>query len=283
MHPLRTAVLILFLALPGIAVAAEPEVVLWPDGAPGSEGKTAAEVVDGTNITSVHRPSITVFLPAKDKATGVGVLVVPGGGHRMLCVGHEGFNVAHWLTAHGIAAFMLKYRLAREPGSTYTIEGHALPDTQRALRVIRAHSAEWGVDPARVGGMGFSAGGELVALAAMRPEDGAATAADPLDRLPARLAFQALIYPGRSGDVIPTKDIAPAFLACSANDRQDISEGLAEMYLRFKRAGAPCELHVYATGGHGFGVQPNASGALAGWTDRFMEWLVTQKFLSAGK
>ncbi len=265
--------------------AAEPEIVLWPNGAPGSEGKDAPEVVTGKErqVTSVHHPSITVFLPEQGKATGAAVLVIPGGGHRMLCIDHEGAFVARWLTEHGVAAFMLKYRLAREPGSTYTIEGDALPDTQRALRLITARATEWGVDAKRLGVMGFSAGGELAALAAMRPDDGVATAADPIDRQPARPAFQALIYPGRSGDVIPTKDSAPAFLACSANDRQDISEGLAEMYLRFKRIGAPCELHIYATGGHGFGLRPNTSGALAGWSDRFIEWLVTQKLLTTAK
>jgi endo-1,4-beta-xylanase len=268
------------------AAAADQEIVLWPNGAPGSEGKTAPEVVNrpgggDRQVTSVHHPSITVFLPDPAKATGTAVLVIPGGGHRMLCIDHEGINVAHWLVEHGIAAFMLKYRLAREEGSTYTIEDHALPDTQRAIRLIRSRATEWNINPDRLGAMGFSAGGELAALACMRPGMGKADAADPIDRLDARPSFQALIYPGRSDDIKPVKESPPAFLACSANDRKDIAEGLAEAYLRFKREGASAELHIYATGGHGFGVRASATGALSGWTDRFTEWLQSCKLISA--
>ena len=270
------------------AFAAEPEILLWPGGAPGSEGKTDAEkvVVSASGerqVSSVHKPSITAYLPAKEKATGAAVLVIPGGGHRMLCVDHEGAFVAEWLAGRGIAAFVLKHRLAREEGSSYTIEKEALADTQRAMRLIRSRAVEWGVDPARLGAMGFSAGGELVALAWMRPSEGAADAADPVDRQSARPAFQGLIYPGRSGDVVPVKDAPPAFLACGEKDRQDIAEGLAEMYLRFKRAGVSAELHVYAGVGHGFGLRPTMKGPLAGWPERFAEWLDGRGFLAVKK
>ena len=261
------------------------EILLWPDGAPGSEGKTAPEIVKTSangerQVSSIHKPSITPFLPQKDKATGAAVLVIPGGGHSVLCVDHEGVFVAQWLAERGIAAFMLKHRLAREKDSTYTIEGHAVPDAQRAMRLIRSRAAEWGIDPARLGAMGFSAGGELVAQISMQPGDGKVDATDPIERQNSRPAFQALIYPGRSGDIKPEKDAPPAFLACSTNDRQDISEGLAEAYLRFKRAGASAELHVYATGGHGFGLRPGGKGAVAGWSDRFVEWLQSKNFLT---
>lgn len=270
------------------AFAEHAEILLWPNGAPGSEGRTEEEKVVTSaggerQVSSVHKPSITPFLPAKEKATGAAVLVIPGGGHRVLCVDHEGAFVAEWLAAHGIAAFVLKHRLAREEGSTYTIERDALADTQRAMRLIRSHAGEWGVDPARLGAMGFSAGGELVALAWMRPSEGAAEAADPIERLSARPAFQGLIYPGRSGDVVPVKDTPPAFLACGEKDRQDIAEGLAEMYLRFKRAGASAELHVYAGVGHGFGLRPSMKGPLAGWPERFAEWLEGRGFLAGKK
>ena len=282
--------LLLSLLLATASCAADPsaEILLWPEGAPGSEGKTAPEkVVTSANgerqISSVHKPSITPFLPATGKATGAAVLVIPGGGHSKLCVDHEGGNVAQWLADRGIAAFVLKHRLAREEGSTYTIEGHALADTQRAMRLIRSRASEWGVDPARLGAMGFSAGGECVALACMRPSEGKADAPDPIDRLDARPAFQALIYPGRSGDIEPAKDAPPAFLACSANDRKDISEGLAEVYLRFKRAGASAELHIYSSGGHGFGLRAANKGALAGWSDRFVEWMESRSLLAPVK
>src|SRR5438034_2894761 len=119
-------------------------ILLWRNGAPGSEGKTAPEVgkPEGpernfTNITNVHNPSILPYLPAKEKATGVGVIVLPGGGHRNLAISHEGYNVGEWLADHGIAAFVVKYRLAREPNSTYKIELEAIADTQRAIRLVR--------------------------------------------------------------------------------------------------------------------------------------------------
>src|SRR5262245_41668637 len=118
---------LLSLLLPAfLATAAEPQtVVLWPKGAPGSEGKTEKEKITGSSITGVHQPSVLGYLPAKEKDTGCAVVVCPGGGHRNLAIEHEGYNVGKWLSEHGIAAFILKYRLARETNSTYTVEGHA--------------------------------------------------------------------------------------------------------------------------------------------------------------
>lgn len=259
------------------ALPAAEEIVLWPNGAPGSEGKTAPERIEKGNVVSVHKPSITVFLPPADKATTSAVLVIPGGGHRMLCVNHEGKNVAERLNQHGIAVFMLKHRLAREEGSTYSIMDHAVPDTQRAMRLIRSRAAEWKIDPAKLGAMGFSAGGELVAQISMKPGAGPADAADPIDRGDARPAYQALIYPGRSVDIVPEKGAPPAFLCAGWHDRQDISEGLAEVYLRFKRAGVSAELIMYANVGHGFGVKPDDKSAAAAWPERYVEWLVQSK------
>jgi acetyl esterase/lipase len=286
--PSRLIPLLAVLATSVFAADTPEEVLLWPNGAPGSEGKTAPEVVQKSaggerNVSSIHKPSITVFLPSPDKATGAAVLVIPGGGHRLLCIDHEGVNLAEWLRERGVAAFMLKHRLAREEGSTYTIEDHALADGQRAMRLIRSRAAEWKIDPARLGAIGFSAGGEVVALAAMRPGVGDSAASDPVDRLDARPSFQGLIYPGRSGNIQPAKDAPPAFLACGANDRPDISEGLAEVYLRFKRAGASAELHIYSNAGHGFGVRATNKGPHAAWPDRFLEWMGSRGFLVANR
>lgn len=266
------------------AASTPKEIPLWPGGAPGSEGKTAPEKEDANhNVSSVHNPSITPFLPAAGKGNGAAVLVIPGGGHSKLCLGHEGNDISQWFADHGIAAFMLKHRLAREEGSTYKIEVESLADTQRAMRLIRSRAAEWHIDPVRLGAMGFSAGGELVALAWMRPFAGKADAPDPIDRLDARPSFQVLIYPGRSADIIPTKDAPPAFLACGEKDRQDIAEGLAEVYLRFKRAGISSEFHVYAGVGHGFGYRPGMKGPVAAWPDRLVEWMGAKGFLAPGK
>jgi len=270
------------------AAAAEipKEIPLWPKGAPGSDGKTASEVVVKSDsgelrVSSIHHPSLTPYLPAKDKATGAAVLVIPGGGHRLLAITHEGYNVGEWLAERGIAAFVLKHRLAREEGSTYKIEVESFADAERAMRLVRSRAQEWNIDPARVGAMGFSAGGELVAQIAARFDTGKPDAADPIERQPSRPVFQALIYPGRSVDIQPTKDSPPAFLAAAYNDRQDIAEGLAEVYLRFKRAGAPAELHMYSTGGHGFGLRPANKRPVGSWMLRFEEWLAESGFLKA--
>jgi endo-1,4-beta-xylanase len=260
------------------------EVLLWPNGAPGSEGRTEQEIVQRSangerSVFRVHRPSITPYLPPRDKATGAAVLVIPGGGHRVLAIEHEGYNVAQELCEHGIAAFVLKYRLARETNSTYRVEVEALTDTQRALRLVRSRAQEWGVDPARLGVMGFSAGGELAAFASMKFDSGIQSATDEVDHQSSRPAFQALIYPGSSRKIEPVKESPPVFLACAYNDRQDIAEGLAEVYLRFKRAGVPAELHIYGSGGHGFGVRTGNRKPVGSWLTRFEEWLGDSGFL----
>jgi acetyl esterase/lipase len=269
-----------------LLVAAEipPSIPLWPGVPAGSEGKTAKEavVVSETGeqrVSSIHSPSITPYLPAKDKATGAAILVIPGGGHRMLAITHEGYNVGEWLAERGIAAFVLKHRLAREEGSTYKIEVESFADAERAMRLIRSRAQEWNIDPARLGAMGFSAGGELVSQISTRFDTGNAEAKDAVERQGSKPAFQALIYPGRSGDIQPTKDSPPAFLACAYNDRPDISEGLAEVYLRFKRAGVPAELHVYSTGGHGFGLRATNKRPVGAWIVRFEEWLAESGLL----
>ncbi|HXT39433.1 MAG TPA: alpha/beta hydrolase [Candidatus Angelobacter sp.] len=285
MNTLSKSLLVLALSAAVTGAADElKEVLLWPNGAPGSEGRTGQEIVQrGANgersVFRVHRPSITPYLPPKDKATGTAVLVIPGGGHRVLAIEHEGYNAAQKLSEHGIAAFVLKYRLARETNSTYRVEVEALADTQRALRLVRSRAQEWGVDPARLGVMGFSAGGELAALASMKFDNGVENATDEVDHHSSRPAFQALIYPGSSRKIDPVKESPPVFLACAYNDRQDIAEGLAEAYLRFKRAGVPAELHIYGSGGHGFGVRTSNRKPVGSWLTRFEEWLGDAGFL----
>jgi acetyl esterase/lipase len=260
-------------------------IPLWTNGAPGSEGKTTPEVgkPEGlernfTNITNVHNPSILPYLPAKEKATGVAVIVLPGGGHRNLAIAHEGYNVGEWLAEHGMAAFVVKYRLAREPGSTYKIDVEALADTQRAIRLVRSRASEWNVNPEAIGVMGFSAGGELAYMASMRMDGGIENSADPIDRQSAKPNFQALIYPGTSGKIQPTKDSPPVFLACGNLDRPDISQGLAEVYLRFKQVGVPAELHIYAKVGHGFGLTSKLRPPASEWPTQFQQWVINMGF-----
>ncbi len=257
---------------------------LWPHGAPGSEARVnEPEKVDangkGTNnVSNVHNPSITPYLPTKG-ATGIAVIIAPGGGHSKLCLGHEGGALAEWFRDHGVAAFVLKYRLAREPGSTYTIQEHAMADARRAIRTVRSRAAEWGIDPQKIGIMGFSAGGELAAFAAMENDPGKADAEDVIERASSRPDFQALIYPGTSDLFSAKKGMPPVFIACGFDDRKDISEGMATLYLKYKAAGVKAELHIFSGVGHGFGYRPDRTNAAGKWPERFMDWMEESGFI----
>jgi acetyl esterase/lipase len=283
--------MLLLICLRDIAVAQPQAILLWPNGVPGSDGrpsesKNSEETVRvneyGEHIVSgIHQPSIIPYLPAREKATGAAVIVAPGGGHKELWMDHEGYNVAKWLSDHGVAAFILKYRLAREPGSTYTIEGIALPDIKHAIRLVRSRASEWGVNPEHIGVMGFSAGGELAALASTRYDEGTSSAADPVQRENSKPAFQALLYPAIPHDMKVSKETPPAFLACGEDDRPDIAQDLPELYLALKRAGVSAELHVYAGAGHGFGIRQNNGPAVALWPQLFLDWLL--RGMQAGK
>ena len=283
-----TAALVALALFTSIAAwAAEPQVIqLWPNGAPGSEGKTAPEAVrispEGEHIvSSVHHPSLTVYLPSKEKATGAGVVIIPGGGHRELWMDHEGYRIAQWLSDHGVAGFIVKYRLAAEPGSPYKVERESLADVQRAIRTVRSRAAEWNIDPQRIGVIGFSAGGQLAALAATRFDSGNTGAADPIDRENSKPAFQALIYPGLPADENQrlSKETPPAFLLCGEDDRPDIAQGLPELYIALRRTGVSAELHIFAGVGHGFGLRDALKGPVAGWLDLFYGWMGKQGLL----
>ena len=242
----------------GAVPAGQPTVVLWPNGAPGSEArKDEPETIKAETVLNVHNPSLVVFLPPNGTGTGVGMIVAPGGGHTSLWIVHEGYHPARALAANGIAAFVLKNRL-QSSGYRFDVEG--LADMQRAIRLVRSRAAEWGVDPNKVGAGGFSAGGELAELVALRHDAGTPDAADPVERFSSRPDFQVLIYPGKSQLIQPVAGSPPAFLAAGFNDRPDISIGLAEAYLRFKKAGVQAELHLYANTGHGFGLRPQRAG-----------------------
>jgi endo-1,4-beta-xylanase len=281
----RHALLVLSLLPATVLPANQPkEILLWPNGAPGSEGKSGPEAVrlaeNGERVVSnVHQPSITPYLPPKETATGAAVIIAPGGGHRELWTDHEGHNLARYLSARGVAAFVLKYRLAREANSTYTVDDHALADMRRAVRLVRSRAGEWNVSTSRVGVMGFSAGGELAALASMSFDGGNKEAADAVERASSKPDFQALIYPGSSRRFAPTKDSPPVFIVCGYGDRPDISQGMAEVYLKFKQVGVPAELHIYASAGHGFGVRDKNTKSFGKWPARFEEWLGDLGFL----
>lgn len=256
-------------------------ILLWPGGAPGSEGRTAPEAVRLTPqgehiVSSVHRPSITPYLPAGNGAPHAAVIVIPGGGHRELWMDHEGYRVGQWLSDHGVAAFVLKYRLAKEDGSTYTVEGSALADVRRATQLVRSHARDWNVAPDRIGVIGFSAGGELAVLAGVR-HNGEAPPASNGER--ADPDFVALIYPSIPPGLAPSKETPPVFLLCGEDDNPAISQGIAQLYLDLKRAGASAELHILAGAGHGFGIRDDNPPAVSNWTALLTAWLGARGFL----
>jgi acetyl esterase/lipase len=188
--PLPLLALAVFLSPGAAAFAAgdHPVVPLWREGAPGSEARrNEPEKVTGSNVSNIHNPTLTVYLPAKDKPTGCAVIIAPGGGHQQHAIEHEGYNVGEWLADHGIAGFVLKYRLAKDnatPAGTpqpYTVDRDAFADAERAFRIVRARATEWNVNPNAIGIIGFSAGGEVALLAATRGLDGNPNAADPIE------------------------------------------------------------------------------------------------------
>ena len=222
-----------------------PVIPLWKNGAPGFENlKNQPEQAKDWWVRDINNPTLTVFLPAKEKANGSAVIVCPGGGFTNLVYNAEGRDAAEFLNGIGVTAFVLKYRLFREQGSKYTLDNTA-EDIRRAMRTVRARASEWQLDPGRIGVMGWSAGGEVAALVAYPPVGGDAKSADPIERVSARPDFQILIYPGPLG--IPekiAKDAPPLFLLGAADDEyvatlkvyenREVSQRLAS---RCQRAG----------------------------------------------
>jgi acetyl esterase/lipase len=188
------------------------------------------------------------------------------------------------LNRYGITAFVLKYRLARAPGSTYTIEGTAAGDARRAVRWVRAHAADYGIDPHRVGVMGFSAGGELVSLIADNPDPtGAPAHPDAVDGESGRPDFQILVFPGPLG--IPGRDVAhapPAFITAGSLDECCAAPAVT-LYEQLRKAGVPAELHMYAGAGHAFNLDESSRISILHWPDRLVDWMADEGLLDGGR
>lgn len=279
----RTAALTLLAAALALAQTRETRL-LWPSGAPGALGAEDAD-----------KPSLTIFPAPADKATGAAVVVCPGGGYGHLSMDKEGTQIAEWLNARGIAAFVLKYRLG--PRYHHPIE---LGDAQRALRMARAQAAEFHVAPDRIGVWGFSAGGHLASTLGTHFDAGDPNASDPIDRAGCLPDFMILAYPVISldseyvhkgsrqnllGDNPDPKLLAylsnekqvtpqtpPTFLFHTDGDKGVPSENSVLFYLALRKAGVPAELHIYERGPHGVGLAPK-DPVLSTWPDRLADWL----------
>ena len=257
------------------AVETPKRLSLWPNGAPGSEARRKEpEVAKDYWVRNIHDPSIEVFLPPADRATGAGVVVVPGGGHRLLVYKAEGQEPAEYLNSLGVAAFALKHRLAREEGSTYSIERDARADAYRALRLVRSRAQEWHLDSNRIGIMGFSAGGEVVGLVAYGDGNGDAQAADPVDRVNGRPDFTIFIYPGPLAVPASIPKTAPPAFLLAATDDPCCAAPTVKLLQMYRDAGVTAEAHIFQKGGHGFNMgQRSTLASVHAWPQRLADWL----------
>ena len=267
-----------------------PTVLLWPDGAPGAVGDQ-----------DVDKPSLTLYPAGGPKATRTAVVICPGGGYAHLAIDHEGHDVARWFNSLGVSAFVLKYRL----GMRYHYPAQ-LQDVQRALRYVRTHSQDWGVDPQRIGVMGFSAGGHLASTAGTHFDAGDPNAPDVIDRQSSRPDFMILVYPvitlddeythqgskhhllGEnpdpklvelfSNEKQVTAETPPTFLILADDDTVVPPQNSILFYLALKRAGVRAEMHVFRHGGHGFGLA--SRDAITGaWPGLLRDWLLDSTLL----
>lgn len=273
------------------ATAATPEVApLWPDGAPGAVGN---EPLD--------QPSITIYRADGEQAGKAAVVICPGGGYQHLAFDYEGTDVAEWFNAQGVSACVLRYRLAPR-------YHHPAPlaDAQRAIRTVRAHAADWKIDPAKIGILGFSAGGHLASTAATHFDQGHSDSQDPIEQLSCRPDFAVLVYPvvamateyghagsrknllgdqpdpklldSMSNERQVTSQTPPCFLVASNEDQAVPAENSVLFYLALRKANVPAELHVFERGPHGFGMGQK-DPTLKTWPKLCSDWLRTHQFI----
>lgn len=280
------------LSLTAGAFAAErPVFNVWPKTAPGETGKIGPEVTQPPRggvirVTNVSKPTLTLYRPAKGKANGCGVIVCPGGGYNILAWDKEGTEVAEWLNTLGVTAVVLKYRVPRRDKTA----PHKAPlqDAQRAIRLTRKNAKAWGIDPHRLGVLGFSAGGNLTVMAGTHWDRTTYPRMDDADELSCRPDFIIPIYAAYLADpndksklsplVRVTKKTPPTFLAVSWDDKTRGTDA-ARLFIALKQHGVRAELHVYSHGGHGYGLRPSKFPATS-WNKPCGEWLRAMAFLN---
>ena len=267
-------------------LTAEPLVLdLWPDGVPasGQKAEPSEEVRTNKNgilrITNVTRPQMTVYRP--DDPNGAAVLVCPGGGYKILAYEHEGTDVCEFLTDHGVTAILLKYRVPSP-------RERALQDAQRAIGMIHHHAEEWGVDSGRIGMLGFSAGGNLTVMTCLHGSEHTYPMDEKLDVENSIPSFAIPVYPaylverGTEGPLlsdITVKDTSPPLCLVHAADDPWTASGSFLLAVEYKKHDIPCEVHVYAKGGHGFGMKKKGLPVDA-WPRRVIEWMDSMGYLT---
>lgn len=286
-------------ALAAAATAAEPVLDLWPGAVPGEKGNVPEEkFLDPKpgekpplkRLTNISKPTLTVYKPAEGTGNGTAVIVAPGGGYSVLAWEHEGTQVGEWLQKLGVTAVVLKYRVPRRPDDPKDAPPIcALQDAQRAVSVVRSKAKDWNVDPNKIGFLGFSAGGHLTAWTSTNHDKRAYETVDDADKQSCRPDFAILIYPGGlldkadksklSSEIRVAKDTPPSFLVVSLDDKGSFDPTVA--YLKaLKDAGVKAELHVFGSGGHGYGMKPSDK-PYATWPARAADWMRSEGFLPA--
>ena len=278
--------------------AEQLQIPLWPKTVPDARAAKGPETVIVSEkdslvagkpwlaISNVSQPTMTVYAP-KEKKTGAAVVVFPGGGYEILAIDLEGTEVCDWLTGAGVNCVLLKYRV---PGTgPYTKSSAALQDAQRAMGLVRQHAAEWGIDPHRVGVLGFSAGGHLSAAISNLYDKRLYDPIDDADKLSCRPDFSVVVYPGYlanadqnfapNPEIHPTANTPPTFIVQAEDDPVHV-ENAVVYYMQLKSAKVPAELHVYAQGGHGYGLRRTAL-PVTSWPDEVEKWLHTIKVLAS--
>ena len=303
MRRITPIVLTCVFCLAGTAGAQEPPILdIWP-GKPaddvGIDGKEYFRdlivngkpyQVDGKPtkwLTNVTTPQLVLYRPAKDKDTGTTMLICPGGGYHNLGWDVEGTEIAQWLNSLGITGIILKYRCPRRPGDTKGVPAPGpLKDAQRAISLVRSRAKEWGIHPDKIGMVGFSAGGHLVGSTCTMFEKRAYEPIDDIDKVSCRPDFGIMLYSGYfkvkeglSPTVKTPKDAPPLFFVHASDDNISEVEHSVTFYLALKRAGIDTEMHIYAQGGHGFGVRPGSP--CHGWTRTCVDWMRQRGFLKA--
>jgi len=272
--------LLALLAFP--MLAADHQVIpLYPGAAPGSENWNWPETSTvGPNDTilrigNITKPALTVYLPDPAKANGTAMVVCPGGGFRILAYNHEGTEVAEYLNSLGVTVFLLKYRVMRTGDAGEKAEAMArrveaiklgVADAQQAMKIVRSRAAEWKVRPDRIGIMGFSAGGWITSAVALNHDE------------QSRPNFAAPIYGALPDNFTVPKDAPPLFLAHADDDKTVPSLRSIRLYTAWKEAGIPAELHIYTSGGHGFGMRKK-NLPVDTWIERLRDWLGAQGLL----
>ncbi|HTW46373.1 MAG TPA: alpha/beta hydrolase [Acidobacteriaceae bacterium] len=273
--------------------AGKPILMLWPGGAPGPKTATGPEhdttrpgdpLIMGRpviRIGDVSAPTITLYAAPAAKNTGAGVVVFPGGGYLILAMDLEGTEVCDWLNSLGVNCILLKYRVPNT--GPYPKSAAALQDAQRALGLVREHATEWKIDPHRIGVLGFSAGGHLAAALSTHSDRRLYPAVDAADQLSCRPDFAIILYPGYlalaeknfefNPDIPVPASTPPTFLVQAEDDPVHV-ENAIEYFMALKKAGVSAELHVYATGGHGYGLRPGPN-PVTHWPELAQKWLYT--------